>query len=321
MAERRDEDRPRGRLFAARLRGRGRNGVGAEGAGSAQSSGSARTVGELARSAGRVLLWAFLLLVLVRGLGDIVSDAEQRSPAPTSAASVFPGEPERAFAVRTARAYLSWQAGGGERAARELDALLAPALRGRFERALPVRGPDQAVIEATVASSDLVSPDRAVVTVACALIGGRGATRFVAVPVARDAGGGLVAFDLPALVAGPPAGAVEVEEPAPLSGPGAGEIDRLVRRFLAAYVAGAALEDLTFFVAPGVAVGSLGPGLELAEVSDVGQLGTSDPVRLSVAATVEVRDAASRATYPARYRLELVRGERWYVESIRGEAA
>lgn len=184
-----------------------------------------------------------------------------------------------------------------------------------------MRGPDQAVIEATVASSDVLSPDRAVVTVACAVIGGSAATRFVAVPVARDAGGGLVAFDLPALVAGPAAGDVEVEEPAPLSGPGAGEIDRLVRRFLAAYVSGAAPEDLSFFVAPGAAVGSLEPGLELAEVSDVGQLGTSDPARLSVAATVEVRDAASRATYPTRYRLELVRRERWYVESIRGEAA
>lgn len=278
-------------------------------------------MGELARSAGRVLLWAFVLLVLVRGLGDIVSDAEQRSPAPAGAASAFPGDAERAFAVRAARAYLSWQAGGGERAALELDALLAPALRGRFERGLPTRGQGQAVIEATVAASQSVASDRAVVTVACTLSrGGPAATRYVAVPVARDGRGGLVAYDLPALVAGPPAGDVEVEVPAPLSGAEAGEIDRLVRRFLAAYVSGAGAEDLAFFVAPGTVVGSLAPGLELAEVSEVGQLGAEDLARRSVVATVQVRDGASRASYPARYRLELVRGERWYVESIQGEA-
>lgn len=196
------------------------------------------------------MLWVLLVLVLVlvRGLGDIVRDAEDPSPAPAAAGSEFPGDAERAFAVRVARVYMTWQAGGGERAAREFDALLAPALRERFERAVPVRGPGQAVIEPTVTSSDVVAPDRAVVTVACALVGGPAVTRFVAVPVARDGRGGLIAYDLPALVAGPPAGDVDVEEPAPISGAEAGQIDRLARRFLAAYVAGAGAEDLAFFV-------------------------------------------------------------------------
>lgn len=265
------------------------------------------------------MLW--VLLVLVRGLGDIVGDAEDAGPAPAAASSEFPGDAEQAFAVRVARAYMTWQAGAGERATRELDALLAPALRERFARGLPVRGPGQAVIEATVTSSDVVSPDRAVVTVACALAGGPAVTRFVAVPVARDGRGGLIAYDLPALVAGPPAGAVDVEEPAPISGAEAGQIDRLARRFLSAYVSGAGAEDLAFFVSPGAAIGSLRRGLELAEVSDIGQLTTGDPARRSIAATVQVRDTASGASYPARYVLELVRRERWYVESIRGEAA
>ncbi|MGH2742426.1 MAG: conjugal transfer protein [Thermoleophilaceae bacterium] len=277
-------------------------------------------MGELARSAGRVVLWVLLVLVLARGLGDIVSDAEDGPPAPVTAGSEFPGDPERAFAVRVARVYMTWQAGGGERAAREFDALLAPALRERFERGLPVRGPGQAVIEATVASSEVVSPDRAVVTVACAFAGERAVTRFVAVPVARDGAGGLIAYDLPALVAGPPAGAVDIEEPAPISGTEAGQIDRLARRFLAAYVSGVGSEDLAFFVSPGAAIGSLRPGLGLAEVSDIGQLGPEDPARPSIAATVQVRDAALGASYPARYVLELVRRERWYVQSIRGEA-
>jgi hypothetical protein len=268
-----------------------------------------------------MLLWAFLLLVVARGVGDVVSDAEDERPSALAPAAEFPGQPERAFAVRFARAYLTWQAGGGEPGERELDALLAATLRGRFERRLPSRGDAQSVIEATVAASEPISPDRALVTVACSLAGGPSRTRYVAVPVARDADGGLIAYDLPALVAGPPAGEVEVEQATPLADPEGAEIERLVRRFISAYVAGATSEDLAFYMTPGAVVGSLTPGLKVAELSEVGELGVADGKSRSVVATVEVRDTATRAIYPARYRLELMLRERWYVESVAGEAS
>ena len=265
------------------------------------------------------MLWAFLLLVFARGLGDIVSDADPPAPA-ASSASTLPGEAERAFAVRVARAYLSWQPGEAGPASAPLDGLLDPNLRDRFERSRRAKDPGQSVIEATVSASEPVTPDRAVVTVMCFIqSGGRTATRYIAVPVARDGRGGLAAYDLPAFVAGPRVGDVQVSEPAALSGADAGEIDQLVRRFLAAYIAGASAEDLALFLAPGATVGSVGPGLELSEVSAIGQLEGGDPTRTLVVATVEVRDAESGASYPARYRLELARGERWFVESIEGE--
>ncbi|MDP2710342.1 MAG: conjugal transfer protein [Solirubrobacteraceae bacterium] len=266
-----------------------------------------------------MLLWALLLLVLMRGVGDIVSDAgRDQAAAPLNEASSFPGDAERAFAVGVGRAYLSWRAGADDTAVEALDGLLAPSLRGRFARALPTRGKGQAVVEAVVAGSERVAPGRALITVACTLASGE--QHHVVVPVARDGAGGLVAFDLPALVAGPQTGAVDVSEPSPLSGPGAQEIERLVGRFLAAYLAGAGQEDLAFFVASGARVGSLAPGLELAEVSEVGRIDRAeDEARATVVATVRLRDTATRAVYPARYRLDLVRLERWYVASVAGE--
>ncbi|UJA21640.1 hypothetical protein HJD18_16385 [Thermoleophilia bacterium SCSIO 60948] len=175
------------------------------------------------------------------------------------------------------------------------------------------------MVDATVAASEQISAQRSVITIACLLPGA--GVRYVAVPVGRDSEGGLAAYDLPSLVAGPPPGHVEVDAIAPLTGSDAAEIDRLVRRFLAAYIAGAPGEDLAFFVSPGAKVGSLAPGLELVRVDAVDALPAEEPSRRSVFVAVGVRDSASGAVYPARYRLELVQRERWYVESIRGEVA
>lgn len=321
MAERRDENGSTARLFAAHLPRRGRDSDGAEGAGSAQSlSGRRASLGQLARTGGRVALWALIALLLLRGLGDLVSDAERQPSAPSSEEIDFPGPSEQAFAVRVAGLYLGGEALGSAGGPPALDSVLASGLRGRFAPATAGKGATPSVAEATVSGVKPIGADRAVVTVACVLRGpGRSPVRYVAVPVARDPRGGLVAYDLPSLVAGPPAGDVEVAEPAPLSGPDASEIDRLVRRFLGAYLAGADRAGLALFVAPDVTVGSVGAGLELAGVSEIGQLETSDPSRLLISATAEVRDTRSGVTYPARYRIELVRGERLYVESIEGE--
>lgn len=321
VAERRDEDGSTARLFAAHLTRRGRDSGGAEGAGSARSSSGRRaSLGQLARTGGRVAIWAIIALLLLRGLGDLLSDAERQPSAPSSETTEFPGPAEQAFAVRVARLYLSGETARPARASSILDSVFASGLRGRFAPASAGKGATPSVAEATVSGVKPTGADRAVVTVACVPGGpGRSSVRYVAVPVARDSRGGLIAYDLPSLVAGPPAGDVEAAQPAPLSGPSADEIDRLVRRFLAAYLAGADQADLSLFVAPDATVGSVGAGLELAGVSEIGQLESTEPNRLLISATAEVRDTRSGATYPARYRLELVRGERLYVESIEGE--
>ncbi len=79
--------RPLGRASLPRLLGRGRVGHGRGGEGPADSGappgggGGPRagraTVGGALRAAGRLLLWAFLLLVLARGVGDVLADAER----------------------------------------------------------------------------------------------------------------------------------------------------------------------------------------------------------------------------------------------------
>ena len=59
-----------------------------------------------------------------------------------------------------------------------------------------------AVQDAVVADVELLDERRALVTVAATVSSDTGMrTRFVVVPVARDAGGGLVVFDLPSFAA------------------------------------------------------------------------------------------------------------------------
>ena len=49
---------------------------------------------------------------------------------------------------------------------------------------------------------------RALVTVAATVVGGSASTRYLTVPVARDARGGLVVYDLPSFSAPPARGQV-----------------------------------------------------------------------------------------------------------------
>jgi hypothetical protein len=52
------------------------------------------------------LLWVFIGLVLVRGLGDVLSGAGEQATAPQPApAAAFPGDETRAFAASFARVY------------------------------------------------------------------------------------------------------------------------------------------------------------------------------------------------------------------------
>ncbi|MDQ3091840.1 MAG: hypothetical protein M3R46_09310, partial [Actinomycetota bacterium] len=71
--------------------------------------GRERTVGQMGRRIGRVLLWAFVLLVLVRGIGAILSPPPEPRAQPTpSAQQRWPGDAAGAYAVSFAKAYLTW---------------------------------------------------------------------------------------------------------------------------------------------------------------------------------------------------------------------
>jgi Conjugative transposon protein TcpC len=179
-------------------------------------------------------------------------------------------------------------------------------------------GGGAAVAQATVAGVRPLASDRAIVTVACQLAGPAGRTLNLAVPVARDPGGGLSVVGLPSFVGSPLAGQAEPDESQPLSGSETEQIGALVQRFLSAYLTNGDAGDLAYLLAPGAGVAPVGGGLRLVEVTDVNQLGTAGTPRLTALAQATVRDAASGAAYPAAYRLELVRRDRWYVAAVEG---
>jgi hypothetical protein len=154
--------------------------------------------------------------------------------------------------------------------------------------------------------------------VACELAGAANRLLYLAVPLARDPSGWLSVSGLPSFVPPPPMGQAQAEEAQRLAGPGSAQIRRLAQRFLAAYLSRGAGE-LSYLVAPGARLTPLGLGLRLIRVAGVGEAGSgSEPGRQTVLVRARVQEAASSATYPVTYRLQLVRRERWYVGAVEG---
>jgi hypothetical protein len=265
---------------------------------------------------GRGALWCVVALLLVRGAGDVLAGdtpvSSVRQPRPAAAA--WPDDEARAFAADFARAYLSYSPRHPERYARSVLPFVSPDVASSIAPRFASRDSRQVVQSAVVARTAAVDDGRALVTVAATVAGRDVTTRYLTVPVARDGGGGLAVYDLPSFSAPPARGRVEASEPEPLSGPGAAAAQDVVSRFLRAFLAGRSA-DLAYLVPPGVRIGALGQRYELVGVDSIEQLGASGRT-LSLLASVRARDVTSRATYPLRYRLRLVRRDRWYVAAV-----
>jgi hypothetical protein len=272
--------------------------------------GGGNSVRELLRGVGRVALWAFIALVLVRGVGDVLAGRHPAASPRSMPAALSPDDGVRAFAVRFARAYLE------DPSPRALSRFLAQGLGGQLAGARSRHGLQ--VAQAEVASERPLVRGQAVVTVACELEDQAGRVVYLAVPIARGASGGLAVVALPWLVSGPPAGQAQAQESQPLAGVDAGEISRLVGSFLPLYVGGGQGADLSYLIAPGVQLIQVGGGLKLTRITAVGQLRDGAGSKRTVLAQAWVRDAASGATYPVAYRLDLVRRDRWYVAGVQG---
>lgn len=267
--------------------------------------------------AGRVVLWAFVGLVLLRGLGAIFSSS---SPADRGASNVVRGDASlgveaQAFAVRFATTYLSVDPKQPEAYRRAVAAYLP---KGLSDQAATLPSPDSRtrVAWATVAREASLGSSRALITVATAST--VGAVRYLSVPVARDHDGGLVVFDLPSLSAPPPKGTAEAPEPVALSGADARPVEDLTKRFLSAYLAGGDRAELAYLLAPGARLVRMPQGLEVVAVDQLGRDARPPRGQLAVSALVRVRDRASGAVLSLRYRLTLVRHERWYVRAVAG---
>lgn len=276
-----------------------------------------RTPGGLLRGAGRVVLWVVVLLLLVRGAAGVLARDEPgpaASARPAVAAS-WPDDEARAFAADFARAYLSYSPRHPQRYVRQLRRFVSPAAASSILPRFAQRESRQAVQSATVARTARVDGGRALVTVAATIEAGGVSTEYLTVPVARDARGGLTVYDLPSFSAPPATGSAEALEFEPLASAERAGIEDVVTRFFRAFLAGRA-DELEYLVPAGTRVQALGRPYELVGLDAVEQLGPARGRWRSVVATVRARDVQTRAVYPLRYRLALVRSDRWYVATV-----
>ena len=264
---------------------------------------------------GRGVLWCVLALLLVRGISDVLAgDRTGESVRPVARpAAAWPDDGARAFAVDFAAAYLSYAPGDQDgyvsRLRRFVSADVAESALPRF--AVQTQ---QSVSNATVARTVSVDKAHALVTVA-ARMSGRSVSAYLTVPVARDDVGGLTVYDLPSFSAAPVHGKVDPVEPEQLASGEQPAIEDVLRRFLRAYMAGRDAE-LEYFVPAGTRMAALAQPLELVGLDSVSQDGAAHGRERTVLATVRARDRRTRAVYALRYRLRLVRADRWYVAAV-----
>jgi hypothetical protein len=266
------------------------------------------SVRSLLRGFGRVAIWTALGLLLIRG---VLAEPSTSAPAPSGASSgVDPNS--AAFAVRFARSYLA------DPSKDRLDPFLAEGATIGIGR--PPASETADVAQAEVSESRELGDGRSILTVACELRDAR--TLYVAVPIVRKEAGEVAALGAPSIVAGPgTAGVDSNERPQPPAGSDASAIQALVAKFLPEYIAASDGGSLSYLLAPGATVQPLGGAVALVGVTGVTQLGSGEGPRRTVLAAARVSDAASGATYPVVYRLELVKGGRWYVESVEGASS
>jgi hypothetical protein len=282
-----------------------------------RARGSGTTPAGLLRVVGRAALWCVVAILLLRGASDVMA-VQEPAPVkrePQTVATAWPDDAARAFAVGFARAYLSYEPERPGGYARALERFVAPELAASVVPQFEPDGPGQVVRDAIVARVARVDDGHALITVAVTLEAERVSTRYLTVPVARDAGGGLVVSDLPSFAPPPQLGRDSMPELEPLTGAARVEAEDVLTRFFTAFLAGDSAQ-LEYLVPAGVRIEALADSHELVAVASIGQLGGSDGRERTVLALVRARDAGTGVVYGLRYRLRLVRGDRWYVAAV-----
>jgi hypothetical protein len=284
------------------------------------TSGSAstiRTPGSLLKSVGRAVLWSLVAILLLRGVAGVLSQ-NTRTAAPRSVARAvaapWPDDAARAFAADFARAYLSWSPDHPDRYAPALEPFVSPDVASTVQPTFGEDAPRQVVQATSIAHVVALDHDHALVTVAAAVAAPEVTTRYLAVPVARDSAGGLVVDDLPAFAAPPTRAQAAEPETAQLSTADQQEIGDVLQHFMAAFLEGRA-GDLEYFVPPGVRMAALG-GYELGGMSSLIAVGPVTGATRTVLVTVRAKQTDSRVEFPLRYRIRLVKRDRWYVAAI-----
>jgi hypothetical protein len=296
-------------IWAARKRG----------SSAARSVRAARSPAEFARATGRMVLWCLVGVLLLRGAGDVLATSPAREPVRQvhrAASASWPDDQARAFAAQFARAYLGYSPRHASGDARELLSFVAPELAESVTPQFGERDSPQVVRDTVAAGVERLDQRHALVTVAATVASGTDvSTRFLVVPIARDARGGLVVYDLPAFAEAPARGQVDATEHEPLTGVDAAPVEDVLVRFFRAFLAGRS-DELEYLVPAGVRIGALEEPVELVGVDSIAELEPAREGGRLVLATVRARDLRSEAVYALRYRVRLVREDRWYVAAI-----
>jgi Conjugative transposon protein TcpC len=263
------------------------------------------------RLIGRLAIWFAVALLLVRGaVGLFAAPGKAEVVRVTAGAS---DEAVAATAERFARLYLE------EPSPKVLDPYLAAGARVGSGRPPSARAAQ--VAQADVVETTEVGDGRVVVTVSCELRDAR--TLYLAVPIVRRGSGEASVLGAPSLVAMPAPAGADPERPRPIAGPDPGAVERLISKFIPAYVSAGEASDLSYLVAPDATVVPLGGGLEVVSVGEVRQLdGREEGPDRDLTVAVRLRDPDTEAIYPLAYRLRVVeQAGRWYVAGVEGAVA
>lgn len=271
------------------------------------------TPGGLAKRLGRAVLWLLVVVLLLRGLASVM---EPSTPATVAAAPkpvmvAWPDDATGAFAADFARAYLTYSPKDPDASADAVRAFVVPELASSVVPAYAEDAQRRVVGSVSVARVARVDDSHALVTVAASATGG---TRYLTVPVARDDRGGLVVSDLPSLTAPPARASVPTTSLESVPSSERGAIEDVVARFMSDYLAGDA-GALSYYTPSGVRIDALGQAHELVDVVSLALLAPAQGRVREVLATVRAKDG-SGVTYGLRYRLRLVREDRWLVAAV-----
>ena len=270
--------------------------------------------GGMTKRLGRAVLWCLVAVLLIRGAAGLLA-REQSAPAARSsqaAAPAWPDDDARAFAADFARAYLSYSPKDPEASADAVRAFVAPELASSVVPEYGEDAPRRAVGSVSVARVARIDELHARITVAAATTGG---TRYVTVPVARDAHGGLVVSELPSLAAPPARASVPASSLESVPARERGAIEDVVRRSLSAYLAGDAGE-LAYYARSGVRIGALDAEHELVDVVSGWRCWRRPGAAPAWCWPRSAPAMRPGVGYQLAYRLELVREDRWLVAAV-----
>jgi len=265
-------------------------------------------------SALRWLVWALLLLLLVRGAALLL--IPQRT-AETAGAQVIAEEPAglQVFPVLFVYEYLEWQPDKLSEYKERIKPFLASHLDSQAGWIAGAENSGQSVQNAWIYELRFLGSSRWLATIAARVRAGQQTrTLYLAIPIAYSSGGWLVS-DYPALLPAPVAGSVSEDIPAgqAVSDDG-GRIEKLLTGFFHAYTT-KGQGDTTYYLLPGCTVPDSLGGFKFGSMESLKLY--KDASGTLALTKVTLQDEISGAGFTLRYTFRLVEQDsRWYIKEI-----